>query len=83
MMWQDVLAMVATIVISVGMIPAVRSKRRPPPRITCGAQALALTAIALSQVSLSMWLFSGALVWNAAMWYMLWFRKRGKKRKGE
>ena len=75
MIWQDVVIMVSLFGFSLALVPTVLGKSKPA-KLTCIMTILFQLAIAISFVTLHLWLsFTGGLL-VTSMWTILLFQRR-------
>lgn len=81
MIWQDVLIMIGGFGFSIALIPAVRSKKKPPSS-TCLITGGILASYCVAFATLGLWLaFIGTLM-TAALWFILLFQTLMKEKGG-
>jgi len=69
-MWQDYVFTFGALVFSVALIPALRSKGKPPV-ITSAPTATLLFAFAITYITLDLWLSAIASFTNGVIWATL------------
>ena len=78
MIWQDVLLMLGGFGFSIALLPAIKSKEKPP-RSTCLITAVILESFCIAYSTLGLWLAFGATALACTMWFILLFQRRVKR----
>lgn len=75
MIWQDVVIMVCCFGFSFALIPAIKSKNKPP-RSSCLLTSVLLATMAICFLTLRLWLSFSAEVTSLIAWIVLLVQKR-------
>ena len=75
MLWQDVVIMIACFGFAIALIPSIRGKQKPA-KSSCLLTFVLLTAIAISFITLGLWLSFIAELTSIIAWGILLFQRR-------
>ncbi len=71
MSWQDLVLTIATVLLSLGLVPAVRSGTHKPPRTTSVISAIATGMLVVVDVSMHFWLTAAVATTSILGWAIL------------
>ena len=77
MVWQDLVLMLGGFGFSFALIPAVRSREKPP-RSSCLMTGSILGIFAVTYATLGLWLAFSSTIITTTMWFILLLQRRTK-----